>query len=159
MKKILILILSTVLFFSIESNAGIVVGTGMSSVTKGRTVPILHTGYDNGTSFYSFYAVGVKTDIYYHSAYGAAYYLQQSVGMKRFGFGFGAHYSVRGYRDDYDAKEETVSDTTIGPGFRFAMYFSESWFASVETVYGIRSLMPLFLSFQNTNSLNIGFTF
>lgn len=159
MKKLIFLILGTLLLVS-EGRADVLLGTGMSSVTKGRVVPALYAGIDNGSSVYSFYAIGVQTEIYYHSAYKISYYLQQAVGQnKRVGFGIGTHYSVRGYRNDKDSKEEKVTDFTLGPGFRFCFDISNSIFFSLETVYGIRSLMPLFLSFQNTNSMNFGVRF
>lgn len=158
MKKLL---LASLCFLVLEpvAHAEFLVGTGMSSVTKGRTVPSLYAGLDVGSAVYTFYAVGVKTDIYYHSAYRLSYYLKQSLGNKHFGFGLGAHYSIRGYRNDIGEKEESETDLTLGPGFRFSMDLGESFFVSVETLYGLRGLMALVLSFQNTNSLNIGVRF
>lgn len=159
MKKIFLLILST-LFLTNESSADVLLGSGMSSVTKGRTVPSLYMGVDYGSSVYNFYAVGIQTEIYYHSAYKISYYQQTAIGQnKRVGFGIGSHYSVRGYRNDKDAKEEKVSDFTLGPGMRFCFDIGDSVFFSLETVYGIRNIMPLFLSFQNTNSMNFGVRF
>lgn len=149
-----------VIFVTEIARADILVGTGMSSVTQGRTVPSLYMGLDNGSSVYNFYAVGVQTEIYYHSAYKFSWYQQTAVGQnKRVGFGLGGHYSVRGYRNDKDAKEEKVSDMTFGPGIRFCFDIGDTVFFSLETVYGIKTLMPLFLSFQNTNSMNFGVRF
>tara|TARA_Y100000385_G_C12750291_1_gene490606 strand:- start:75 stop:554 length:480 start_codon:yes stop_codon:yes gene_type:complete len=159
MKKDLFLILGTLLLLS-EVRADVLLGTGMSSVTKGRTVPSLYMGIDKGSSVYNFYAVGIQTEIYYHSAYKVSYYQQTAIGQnKRVGFGIGSHYSVRGYRNDKDAKEEKVTDFTLGPGMRFCFDIGDTVFFSLETVYGVRNIMPLFLSFQNTNSMNFGVRF
>lgn len=158
--KILILFLVFSLFLSSNAMASLMIGTGMSSVTKGRTVPNLYSGFDADSFVISGYAVGVKTEVYYHSAYRVSYYEQISLGSnKKVGYGLGLHYSVRGFKNGKNAQEEKESDVGVGPGFRFAYEFGESFFASLETMYGINGLMLVALSFQNVNSLNIGMRF
>lgn len=149
-----------IFIISLSSHAEIMLGSGMSSVTKGRTVPNLYTGYDAGAYVVSAYGVGVKTEVYYHSAYRISYYEQATFGgNKRIGFGLGAHYSVRGFKNGKVAEEEKETDFSIGPGFRFAYEFGDIFFATLETMYGINGLMFAALSFQNVNSLNLGVRF
>ena len=158
-------ILIVVLIFSFSSAlAEVLVGTGMSKVTQGRTVPALYVGLDKGSEVFQFSSIGVETEIYYHNSYRFSFYKQSAFGSvlgikQRAGFGIGLLYAKRAYREDKNAKEQVETDFNVGPAFRFSLDISEYMFVSLESMYGINNLLFLVLSFQNTSSINFGVKF
>lgn len=163
MKKIYLIFLLTVIV-SQPLFAEVLVGTGMSKVTQGRTVPALYVGYDSAREIFQFSSLGVETEIYYHNAYRFSYYKQTDfgslIGMKqKVGLGLGLLYAKRAYREDKDAEEEVETDFNLGPAFRYSLNIGNAMFISLESMYGINNLLFLVLSFQNTNSINFGVRF
>jgi hypothetical protein len=159
--KIFILLL---IFSWTSSYADILVGTGMSKVTQGRTVPALYLGIDKGSEVIQFSSLGVETEIYYHNSYRFSFYKQSAFGSvfgikQRAGLGIGVLYARRAYREDKDTKEEVETDFNIGPAFRFSLDITDYMFVSLESMYGINNLLFLVLSFQNTSSINFGVRF
>ncbi len=57
------------IIFPFMVKAEVIVASGFSSVTEGRTVPLFNFGYDSPTSAFLFHSVGVSNDIYYHNSY------------------------------------------------------------------------------------------
>ena len=146
------------------AHSALLVGTGMSKVTQGRTVPSLYLGLDNKKDVVQFSSIGVQTEIYYHNAYRFSFYRQEAFGSffgikQRAGFGIGLLYAIRAYREDKEAQEESETDLNVGPAFRYTLDINKNLFMSLESMYGINNLLFLVLSFQNTNSINFGVRF
>jgi hypothetical protein len=73
------------------------------------------------------------------------------------GFGLGAMYSKRGFKDTIDTSEETSNDYVLGPAFRVNWTFLKYGYINVDATYGLRDLFSLLtLNFQDVISTSIG---
>ena len=146
----------------IKVRSEVIVATGFSSVTEGRSVPMLNIGIDNPTSAFLFGSVGVKTDVYYHNAYMLSAYRQVDLedfwwGKVRAGLGGGIFYSKRGYKDR--GPEETGDDFGIGPSVRATWEIFHYGFVGIESYFGIGDLKVFVLSTQQVSHLVFGVRF
>lgn len=158
MKKLIILFL----LVSFSAQAEIFVGTGLSTTTQGRSVPILYVGADSPQYAAIFSSVGVKNDVYYHSAYQFSYFKQTDLdqfwwGKIRAGFGGGIHYAKRGL-DDGTQKEE-ASDFSLGPSVRVGWQVAPMTVIGIESFTGIGSVNIILLSSQQITTMYLGVRF
>jgi hypothetical protein len=154
-----------ILAFVSNLNAEILLGTGLSSQTQGRHSPIFYSGYEFSDRSITFSSVGVSTEIYYQSSMQLNYFFMQkeygkfAFGKVKIGPGLSVFYSEFGYREDKDAKSEEVSDLNLGPSLRGTWNILDSAFISIESMYGIRGLYGIVMSFQTTTTLVLGVSF
>jgi hypothetical protein len=152
--KILLII---ALLLPVYGHAGLELGTGYSSSHSGRKIPTLALALNSSSFVISGYATGVKNDYYYHSAYGLHAFSMSSSGTFSTGFGLGAMYSKRGFKDTGDSSEETANDYVLGPAFRVNWTFLKHGYINVDATYGLRDLFShLTLNFQDVISTSIG---
>ncbi len=150
------------LLFSLKAQAGLVLGSGVTSITGGRVSPIIHGGLDTPTFATTITAVGVKNSIYYHSGYVASFHLQKEAGQfwwgkLRGGLGLGLHIAKRGY-DDGGGMEEK-SDAAFGPSIRVSWEILPFVVLGLEAMYGLRNENVLLLNTQNIQTLFLGVRF
>ncbi len=86
-------------------------------------------------------STGVSTTAYYHSAYRLSAYKTWKagdyfIGNIEAGFGAGALYAIRSFKDS-TTEEEKKSDYVIGPSFFARWMFAAPFFITVDSVYGI----------------------
>ena len=153
------------LFFLIFPSLGkseILLGTGFSSVTEGRTIPLLNLGIDSPTYAVLLSSVGVSNDVYYHNAYLVSGYRQVDMdnfwwGKVRVGLGGGLFFSERGFRDEEE--EEKSSDFSLGPSVRATWEIIPYGFVGIESYFGLGSFNFLVLSTQQVSHLVFGVRF
>ncbi len=150
------------MLLSFSAQAEVFVGTGFSTVTQGRSVPVLYLGADTPQYAAIFSSVGVKNDVYYHSAYQISYFRQTDMdqfwwGKIRAGFGGGLHYAVRGLEDG--ATKEKASDFSIGPSVRVSWQVAPYTVIGIESFAGIGSVNIIVLSAQQISTMYIGVRF
>ncbi len=135
----------------------------MSSATSGRTVPALQGTLIFTDWAFSVSATGVKSPLYYHSAYLATFHKLWSSGSffwgsLRAGLGGGLFFASRGFREDPSQSVDSTQDLALGPSFLVNWYFLGPCYISLESLYGIRSPWShLMLSFQDVTILSLGF--
>lgn len=130
-----------IFFISAVANATIFLGTGFNSATSGRLVPALNAGYAGQTLELQLSSTGVATTAYYHSSYRMSLYKTWKAGDFLFGttesgFGAGALYGVRGYKET-ETVTETKSDYVVGPTFFVRWMLWGPMYISVDGLYGI----------------------
>lgn len=155
-------ILLLFLLIPLRSSAEILIATGFSSVTEGRTVPMLNIGIDNPDYAFLFGSVGVKTDVYYHNAYMLSAFRQVDLenfwwGKVRAGLGGGVFFSNRGYKDG--GSEETGNDFGVGPSVRATWEIFPYGFVGIESYFGIGDAKVFVLSTQQVSHLVFGVRF
>ncbi len=160
----MVLLLSSIALLSNQAKGAIVVGSGFSSVTGGRTSPMLYGGIDTSSFAFLANAVGVKTALYYHSAYQLSYYHQFEVGdfiwgAVRSGVGLSAFYAIRGYREDLTSEEANSEDFTMGPAIRVRWDIMPLLFVSIDAMYGIDTAQVFVLSTKQVTNLTFGVRF
>jgi hypothetical protein len=144
------------------AQAEVFVGSGFSTVTQGRTVPVLYAGLDNPNSAWIISSVGVKNDVYYHSAYQLSYFKQTDLepfwwGKIRAGLGGGIHYAQRGYQDGQENLKS--SDASIGPAIRVTWAMTQNVILGLESFAGIGGSQIIILSTQQISTLFLGVRF
>lgn len=149
------------LFFS-SANAEVILGSGYSSMTGGRTNPIIYTGMDSSNFALTLTAVGVNNDVYYHSGYIISAFAQKDAGdlfwgKIRGGIGGGIHFAKRGYTDG--SIDENKSDFAVGPSMRVTWEFLPFVFVGVEALYGIRNFNVILLNTQTITNVVLGVRF
>jgi len=158
-------IFSLLLCLGSISWADIYIGSGYSAVTAGRQVPMLYAGIDVGNWEITSSATGVKSSLYYHSAYTLSAYSMRNTGNflwgpLRTGLGFGAFYSKQGYRQTETSTLETADDFTAGPAFRVGWNFLANAFVSIDCMFGLRAPFNLIgLSAQEIPQVVVGVNF
>lgn len=140
------------------------IGTGMSSVTQGRIVPLLDIGFDNKKEQFRLNSIGVQNEVYYHSSYKLSYYRKLPWPFYNdekiiFGYGLGALYSKRGYKASKSASIKHREDWLVGANFRFQFDFFKNFYFALDSFYATKTTGGLFLSFQNENTLSLGVKF
>ncbi|MCE3012154.1 MAG: hypothetical protein LW878_03730 [Proteobacteria bacterium] len=155
-------LLISLLLLSLRAHAEIFVGTGLSTTTQGRSVPILYLGADTPQYAAIFSSVGVKNDVYYHSAYQVSYFKQTDLdqfwwGKIRAGFGGGLHYAKRGLQDG--TTEEEASDFSLGPSVRVSWQVAPWTVIGIESFTGIGSVNIILLSSQQITTMFLGVRF
>ncbi len=143
--------------------AEIVLGTGFSSATAGRTSPTLNLGIDYPSFAVTASSVGVKNSYYYHSAYNLIYVRQFDFseylwGKLHGGIGAGLHFAKRGLKDGTNAMSEK-SDFALGPAIRITWDVAPLCFIGLEAIYGIRDFRVFTLTTQNVRSIIVGVKF
>lgn len=126
-------------FVSTAVDATILLGSGFNSATGGRLVPALNAGYATDTLELQLSSTGVATTAYYHSSYRLSTYWTWNAGEFLFGtadsgFGVGALYAVRGYKD---TQTSTKSDYVVGPAFFVRWTLWGPMYIAVDGLYGL----------------------
>ena len=162
MKRILIWIL---VIYSSSLISAIEIGTGLSSVHSGRTIPTLALAYTGSSMAVSVYSTGVRNDYYYHSAYGLhVFFLKEAGdifgGKLVAGAGVGSMYSKAAFQDLGQTQHSTQEEYVLGPAFRINCSFTPNIYLNVDATYGLRNLgTHLLLNFQDVISTSIGVRF
>lgn len=147
-----------------QARSDVLIGTGVSNVTQGRVSPMLYGGIDQPKWAVLASALGVNHPLYYQSTYQIGAYLQSEFGEFiwgeiRAGAGLGILYSSRGYREDVDLAVQERDDIVFGPVMRVRWDVAPMSFIGVESLYGVRSVNTLALSFQHVTNLVLGVRF
>lgn len=156
------LVIILFLLFPFIGRAEILVATGFSSVTEGRTIPLLNLGYDAPEKAFLFNSIGVSNDIYYHNSYMFSGFRQVDLdkmwwGKVRAGFGGGLHFAKRGYEDGAD--KDSASDFSLGPSIRVTWEIFPYGFIGIESFFGLGNLQAFILSYQQITLLTFGVRF
>lgn len=158
MKKLIFCLL----LISCQAFSAVEVGTGLTSVFRGRIVPSMNLATSTDSWAFTGWSAGVQNDFYYHSAYGLHFFLMRKAGTMfgsdvRFGAGLGAMYSERGFQDLDSTEEITNSEWLAGPAFRVNWTFLEYFFVNFDATYGLRDIgAHLTLNFQDMIAFSIG---
>jgi hypothetical protein len=119
-------------------------GVGFSSPYTNRNVLVLSLGYENPNWKFTGSTAGVQSQLYFQSTYGLAAYKHWKSGELwgydvQTGFGGGAYYSVRGFRDGVNAPLEKVSDLGVGPAI-LVQWNMSSWFFKLESTLALQNI-------------------
>ena len=133
--------LIVVLLFAVQAHADVDLGVGMTSVI-GRYVPAASGAYVSDTWMMSGSTTGVRSSVYYVSAYTLAGYYSWKAGDFWWGplyagFGGGVGYSQRGYRNGTSASLSNDTDLNIGPAFRLTWMILGSCYVNFDAIWGV----------------------
>ncbi len=164
MRKLLYVLIAFGFSLSHADDSMVQLGVGMTSFTSGRQVPSLQIGYETKTLGISFSSTGYRTRYDYLSGYIGSLYQIFNIGefwgiKAKGGFGGGAYYTQRGYRETLVDETKEVTDAGIGPAFSIGIYPYDFMFVKVESLYALGSTYNLFLVFQDAAQLTIGVSF
>lgn len=149
-------------FIALSVKAEVQIATGFSSVTEGRTIPLISLGTDSHTSAFLLSAVGVKNDVYVHNSYMFSAYRQTEPdqfwwGKVRAGLGGGINYAYRFYKDG--GKKDSGADISVGPAIRITWEVIPYAFLGVESYFGLGHLNNIVLSTGQISQLLFGVRF
>ena len=130
-----------VVIFTLEANAAIEFGTGITSATGGRLVPSLNLGFGTDSFELLVSSSGVSSSIYSSSTYTLGAFWTWNAGDFIFGkiisgFGLEGLYAVHSFKDIGSAKEKK-SEFYMGPAFFSQWQFLGPFYFAVEAIYGI----------------------
>jgi hypothetical protein len=163
----LCLIVTFILQLSQTQGAGneMAIGAGINAQTGGRNVPAIEISYLRSNDIFTWAATGVRNEYYYQASHLLFYFRNWKAGTMwggdvNAGFGAGAGYSIRGFQDEGSTTEVTKSDFLLGPALRLNWSLG-FFYLNLSTVFGLRDLQThiVGLTFQNVESLTIGFRF
>ncbi|MDZ4660602.1 MAG: hypothetical protein SGJ18_03165 [Pseudomonadota bacterium] len=143
--------------------AGLDLGMGPISGNSSRLVMGGNVAWNTPGYSVSAHSTGVQTNLYYDSSYYVS--LTWSSVRSQFwwgaihgGFGLGAYFTERGYRETTASSLERASDLALGPSIRIVWDVLGPVYISLEGMYGLRNpLAHLFLSFQDVELISVGF--
>ena len=144
-----------------SSLAAFGIGSGFSSSTEGRTLPILYATAGGQSAAISGYSVGSAGKHSYHSAYQLNLFKLFKAGDLLWGdmeagIGWGVHYYEEGIKL---ANTQKRSNFATGPSIRVLWKFMGPLFVAFEGMYGLRNLNLIILSSQDVSSLIVGVRF
>jgi hypothetical protein len=143
-------------------NAEIIIASGVTSITNGRTSPAIYTGYDSSSFALTLTSVGVKNAIYYQSGYLVSAFSQRDLGTflwrnVRGGFGGGVYVGRKEYKDGIE--RQSATDISIGPTIRITWEILPDIFIGVEAHHGLGGYQLLLLTTQRVDMLTFGVRF
>jgi len=148
--------------FSSQSWAMFELGAGLSSATSGRHLPAL-TGALTGSNWaLTGSSTGARSGYYYYANYSAAWMRTWSAdsflwSTLEAGFGAGAFYSLRSFKDEGATSEDKNSDFGLGPAFRVQWNVLSPVYINLEVIWGLRDLMRhLTLNGQDLVTFSVG---
>ncbi len=151
------------MLISLNASAGLLLASGLTSLTNGRISPAIYTGYDSSTFALTLTSVGVKNSIYYQSGYVVSAFSQREAGTFLFrnvrgGLGGGAYLGRKKYQEG--SSRQTATDVAIGPAMRVTWEMLPDIFLGVESLFGIGGVyQTLVLTTQRVNILSFGVRF
>jgi len=154
-----------VLSIPCECLSEIGIGTGYSGVTHGRPIPLIYLSIGTSRIVFTASSTGVKTSLYYHSAWQAHLFFNRNMGdlwwgRVDLGLGWGAFASKKAYREDTSSEEDRKYDFLTGPAFRITWEIMNPFFIAVETLYGLDNPfyhLMLAFRFQGTAIMGVRF--
>lgn len=147
------------------SFAGVGVGAGYNAATTGRPVPAIYLRADLGNYALTVMGTGVQTTLYYHTAWQSNFFYTWQAGeflsaSVLSGFGLGAYYAKRGYRETVNSTIMTSEDFAAGPAIMVKSTWAGFFFVSIEGMFGLRpSTAHILLSSQDLASVAAGVEF
>lgn len=156
--------LFSVLFSFVPSLAltAINVGAGYTSFTSAQQVPSLTVQLDQSGWSWDVTSTGYASQYDYFSGYTSNYYWPYRLGSFLggdidAGFGFGAYYTLRGYRDTLSTAIKDVSDFGVGPSFNVKWSVTSWFFIRSQSLMGVGHVNNLALYFQDASTIAVGF--
>lgn len=143
------------------------IGSGMSTTTSGRRIPLAYGGIESKDYALSLSSVGYKNTLGYMSAWNlnayALFYPDKFWwGKMQAGLGLGVFYYQEGFKNGLDDGGMTKKNYTAGPSIRVLWSIAGPIYLGLEAVYGIRPRFlsnHLLLSTQDTVQLLAGVEF
>lgn len=142
-------------------------GSGMSSTTGGRRIPLLYASLESKDYALSLSSIGYKNTLGYISAWNlntfALFYSDKLLwGKLQAGAGLGFFYYEEGFKNSLDEKGTSQNNYTAGPCLRALWSFAGPFYLGLEALYGLRPQFlthHILLSTQDTVQILVGVEF
>jgi hypothetical protein len=131
------------------------------SATSGRQIPALAGGISTANWALTGTSTGVRSYYYYHNTYSLSYFrVWQSGelwwGKVKSGFGVGAFYYEREFRDEGTAPKKD-QDFGLGPAFQVRWFPLGPVYFNMEVIFGLRDIFAnLLMNGQNLVTFSLG---
>lgn len=151
----------------LEAHANWRLGTGMSSTTGGRRIPLLYVSAESKDYALSLSSIGYKNTLGYISAWNlntfALFYSDKLFwGKLQTGLGLGFFHYEEGFKNALEDNGTNQNNSTAGPCIRALWSFAGPFYLGLEALYGLRPNFithHLLLSTQDTVQLLVGVEF